>query len=175
MKDYNYNLEVTTNLAFFKSVFDDTTIKRYNHKSKEAVDSIKVPLYYGPKQRIIQDIKGKTDTIALPVASVAVNGMSRDNERVTNKNEDIVYKDEQGNFINLRAIPWNINVTLTILAKYQEDVDQIIQNFAVFCNPTVAFSWREPKSGRDVRSIVKWNDEITYNYPSKLEIDVPIA
>ena len=167
MIEYNYNFEIMSNLAFFESAFDDTIIKRYDHSTgiPHSDDSIKINYIYGPKSRALQDLRGQPDTIKFPIVAITMDGMSRDNDRIKSK-DFIDYQDAAGNIVTLKAIPWNINVTMSVMAKYQEDVDQIIGNFAVMCNPYIIFSWREPKSGRDVRSQVLWNGEVKYNYPT---------
>lgn len=171
MIEYNYNFEIMSNLAFFESAFDDTIIKRYRRNNADpkelpvAEDSIKINYKYGPKSRILEDLRGQPDTIKFPIVAITMTGQGRDNDRQKTK-EPITYKDVTGALVTLYAIPWNINVAMHVLAKYQEDVDQIIGNFAVLCNPYIIFSWREPKSGRDIRSQVLWDGNISYDYPT---------
>jgi len=164
--DYNYNFEIRTLLTHFAAAFNDVKIKRFDGKKFEK-EVIKVPLTYAPKSHILNDIIGLTDTVRLPIIAVEITSQSRDNERIKNKIDDLTYKNSSGNFSVLRAIPWNISVTLTILAKYQEDVDQIIQNFAVNNNPYAIISWQEPKSGRELRTEILWDGNISFVYPGK--------
>jgi hypothetical protein len=65
----------------------------------------------------------------------------------------------------LKAVPWNVQLELTILCKYQEDLDQILENFSVHSNPYIIFAWREPKSGRQIRTEVLWDENISIDYP----------
>lgn len=166
MVEYNFNFEIASNLAFFQSALDDIIIKRYDHSDNHVTDSIKVNVKYAPKSKLLEDLRGQPDTVKFPICAITVGGYGRDNERIKNKNEVISYKTETGESINLQAIPWNINVTMHILAKYQEDIDQIIGNFGVLANPYIVFSWREPKSGRDVRSEVLWDGNVNIVYPT---------
>lgn len=168
MIDYNYNFEIATNLKMFESSFDDVIIKRYDDITKVAKDSIKVNYIYGPKNRILQDLKGQPDTIKFPIIAITTTGHKRDVNRIKNKIDDIIYKNDDGTYISLRAIPWNISVKMTILAKYQSDMDQIIQNFAVYSNPYIVYSWQEPRSGREVRTEVLWDGDIAVEYPDEL-------
>lgn len=164
MIDYNYNFEVRTLLTHFAAAFNDVKIKRFDGKKFEK-EVIKVPLTYAPKSHILNDIIGLTDTVRLPIIAVEITSQNRDNERVKNKINDLVYKNENGAFTVLNAVPWNVNVTMTILAKYQEDVDQIIQNFAVSNNPYAVISWQEPKSKRELRTEILWDGNISLTYP----------
>jgi hypothetical protein len=153
-------------MAIYDNIKNNTcnkiTISRRKKFEKEV---IKVPLTYAPKSHILNDIIGLTDTIRLPIMAVEITGQNRDNERIKNKIADVVYKGNSGNFSNLKAIPWNISVTMTILSKYQEDMDQILQNFAVNNNPYAIVSWQEPKSGRELRTEILWDGNIALTYP----------
>jgi len=153
----------------FASAFDDTIIKRYDDVSGAIKDSIKVNYIYGPKTRILQDLQGQTDTVKFPIVAVTVTGMGRDNERVKNKLDDMVYKKSDGSHVNLKSIPWNINIEMNILAKYQTDLDQILQNFAVHSDPYIIYSWKEPKTGREMRTEVLWDNNIAVEYPTELD------
>jgi hypothetical protein len=167
MNEYNFHNEIATNLKMFESAFDDTIIKRYDDVSGTVKDSIKVNYIYGPKTRILQDLRGQTDTVKFPIVAVTVTGMSRDNERIKNKLDDMVYKKPDGTHIRLKAIPWNINVEMNILSKYQTDLDQILQNFAVHSDPYIIYSWQEPKTGREMRTEVLWDNNISVEYPTE--------
>lgn len=166
MQEYNYNFEIRTLLSHFASAFNDVKIKRFDGK-KYAKEAIKVPLTFAPKSHILADLVGLTDTIKLPAIAIEIKNQSRDNERIKNKIDDLIYKNTDGTYVNMKAIPWNINVEMTILAKFQEDLDQIVQNFSVHNNPYIIVSWQEPKSGRELRTEILWDGNISYNYPAK--------
>jgi hypothetical protein len=166
MDDYNYNFEIRTLLTHFAAAFDGVKIKRFDGK-KYAKEVVKVPFTYAPKSHIVSDLLGPTDTVRLPIMAVEITGQGRDNDRVKNKIEDLKYRNEDGTYVNLKVVPWNIKVQLTILAKFQEDMDQIIQNFAVNTNPYIIVSWQEPKSGRELRTEILWDGNVSYEYPGK--------
>ena len=166
MEEYNYNFEISKNLKMLEHVLDSMEIRRYEDMTGKQTDRIKVNFIYGPKSRILQDITGKPDTVKFPVVAMTTTGMRRDDSRNKNKTEDIIYKNEQGGFTNIRAIPWNIDVEITILGKYQQDVEQIIQNFSVFFNPYIVYSIREPKTGNELRVETHWDGSIGMDYPT---------
>lgn len=169
METYNYNAEILTNLKMFESAFDDTIIKRFDGRTGVARDNIKVNYVYGPKSRILTDLQGKPDTVKFPIVAITTTGYSRDNERIKNKNQDHIYEQLDG-YKNLRPIPININVQMTILSKYYEDIDQIIQNFAVYANPYIVYSIKEPKTGRELRVEVLWDGNIPIEYPGASDL-----
>lgn len=164
MKDQNYNFEIRTLLEHFAAAFNDVKIRRFDGEKLEK-EIIKVPFTYAPKSHILSDIIGLTDTIRLPIMAVEIKSQGRDNERVKNKIQDIIYKNDDGTFVNLKVVPWNISVQMSILAKFQEDLDQIVQNFAIYNDPYIVISWKEPKSGRELRTEILWDGVVSYEYP----------
>lgn len=164
MQDYHYNFEKRNLLSHFSAAFNDILIRRFNGKKFEK-ETIKVPLVYAPKTHILADIMGLTDTVRLPIMAVEIAGESRDGARVKNRMEDLIYRKENGSMVALRAVPWNISLEMTILAKYQEDMDQIVQNFSVHINPYAIISWQEPKSGREIRTEIIQEGDISLKYP----------
>lgn len=166
MQDHNFNFEIQTLLKHFIAAFNDVRIKRYDGR-RYAKKTIKVPMTISPKSHIIQDLFGKTDTVKMPIMAVEIMSQGRDNERVKNKLRDVQYRQEDGTFINLQFVPWNIKVNLNVLAKYQEDMDQIIQNFTMNTDPYAIISWQEPKSGRELRTEILWDGDVQYEYPGK--------
>lgn len=165
MTEYNYNFETAMNIAFFQSVFDDITIKRYDHSNRRITDTIKVNVVHGPKSRLLSDRNGQTDNIKLPSVAVTMSSQGKDMTRQKSK-APISYRNSVNEIVNLVGIPWNIVVKIDIIAKYREDVDQIVNNFATIFNPTAVFTWQEPKSGRAVESVVEWDGQMNYEYPT---------
>jgi hypothetical protein len=165
MEDYNYNFEKRNLLLHFISAFDGVKIKRFDG-SKFAKEVIKVPFVFAPKSHILYDVIGVTDSIRLPIMAAEIKSENRDNERVKNKIDKIVYKNNNGSFVSLQVIPWNIEIEMNILTKFQEDMDQIVQNFSVNTNPYAIISWQEPKSGRELRTEILWNGDISFQYPA---------
>ena len=71
-------------LTQFVAAFDDIVIGRFN-KAREEQDKINVRYVYAPKQRVLYDIVNKAKTITLPVVTVNIANIARDNNRVFNK------------------------------------------------------------------------------------------
>lgn len=160
----NYHGDIRNMIQHFISAFDGTIVKRFN-KSRSPVDQIKVNYLYGVKSPTLYDKVGQADVVKLPIVAVRVTGMKRDSSRIRNKEELLRYKDKDGTYITLEAIPWNISIEMTILCRYQEDLDQIITNFAVNTNPYIVYKSREPISNRDLRIEVVWDGDAAITYP----------
>ena len=64
-------------------------------------------------------------------------------------------------------------MSVSILSRYQSDIDQILSNFVPFCNPYVVISWPVPKKfglavDQEIRSEVLWDGNVNLSYPTEL-------
>ncbi len=163
-------------LTQFVAAFDDIVIGRFN-KNREEKDKINVRYVYAPKQRVLYDLVNENKTLTLPVVSVNVNNISRDETRVFNKLDGFYYQGNVGEDKVSRHIkapvPVNISLSVSVLTRYQTDMDQILSNFVPFCNPYVVISWKVPEKfnlsvDQEIRSEVLWNGDVSMNYPTEL-------
>tara|TARA_R110000787_G_scaffold79296_1_gene173433 strand:- start:4310 stop:5452 length:1143 start_codon:yes stop_codon:yes gene_type:complete len=171
-----FYFEIKDMLTQFVAAFDDIVIGRFNKDRKEK-DKINVRYVYAPKQRVLYDLVNETKTLTLPVVSVNVNNISRDESRVFNKLDGFYYQANIGEEKVSRHIkapvPINITLSVSVLARYQTDMDQILSNFVPFCNPYVIISWKVPKKfnlsvEQEIRSEVLWTGDISMSYPTDL-------
>lgn len=178
MRNQSYYFEIKDIVTQFVAAFNDVTINRYN-KSKGIVDKIQVRYVYSPKARVLHDLINKSQHITLPVVAVSVNSIDRDESRVFNKifgQYDTTGSGTTTNFLP-SPIPINIGIKMSILTRYQTDMDQIISNFIPYNNPYVVISWKVPTSLsstlKEIRSEVLWNGSITVDYPNELQPNQP--
>ena len=169
MKDYTYFFELKDLLTQFVAAFDDTTIKRYN-KNRLPEEVIEVRYVLAPKQRVMYDIVNKAQNLTLPVVAVNVTSVIRDNERVFNKINNIhnFVTEKESRTVRM-PVPININVSMSILTRYMDDMDQILSNFIPFNNPYIILSWKEPTGVAnevfEIRSEVLWDGNISLTSP----------
>ena len=172
MVNYTYNFEVKDLLTQFVAAFDDTVIKRYD-KNNNARQEIGVRYVFAPKQRIMHDIVNKAKNIELPVVAINLASVSYDTERVFNKLDNF---ENYANASSASAIrtptPVNLNVNMSILCRYMQDMDQIISNFVPYTDPYIILSWKEPVSDNvnnniEIRSEVLWDKTINLNTPTE--------
>ena len=178
MKARPYYFEVKDMVAQFIAAFDDIVIGRYN-KNREEKDRINVRYLYAPKQRVMHDLINTNKTIDLPAVAVNIQSISRDTTRVFNKIDGFYYSGQNPQDSSLVSrhikapIPINLTLNVSILSRYQTDVDQILSNFVPFCNPYVVISWYLPKAfnvavDQEIRSEVLWDGNVSLNYPTEL-------
>lgn len=163
-------------LTQFVAAFDDIVIGRFN-KDRIEEDKIHVRYIYAPKQRVLYDLVNENKTLTLPAVSVNVTNISRDQNRVFNKLDGFYYQGDIGTDKVSRhiksPIPVNITLSVSVLARYQTDMDQILSNFVPFCNPYVIISWKVPEAfnlsvDQEIRSEVLWSGDVSMGYPVEL-------
>lgn len=174
MKNYTFHFEVKNLLTQFLAAFNDCIIKRYD-ENRVAKSNVEVRYVLAPKQRVLYDIINEQQNITLPVVSVNVTSISRDNNRVFNKIEGFYlptsYQNNQKPYTKVRApIPINIEVSMSIIGKYQIDVDQIISNFAPYNDPYIVLAWKVPADAGlgydgEIRSKVLWSGNVSFTPP----------
>jgi len=176
-----YHFEIKDLMIQFVSAFDDVIIKRYN-KSRESQDQIHVRYVYSPKQRVLYDLLNKARHITLPAVAVNITSVSRDNNRVFNKiagshHPALTYMAGSSahapttNYLP-QPVPVNIEVSMSILTKFQTDMDQILSNFIPYNDPYIIISWKVPsdfvQKEQEIRSEVMWSGNINLNYPTEI-------
>tara|TARA_R110002020_G_scaffold162162_3_gene347641 strand:+ start:545 stop:1744 length:1200 start_codon:yes stop_codon:yes gene_type:complete len=175
MKKRAFHFEIKNLLTQFIAAFDDVVISRWN-KDRSAKSNIEVRYVFAPKHRVMYDIINKAQNITLPAVAVDLTSISRDESRVFNKlAPSYMPADLESNSSTsskfLMPVPVNLEVSMSILARYMEDVDQIISNFAPYNNPYIVLSWPVPKAfgteyDQEIRSEVLWSGELAYNTPT---------
>ena len=175
MKNRAFHFEIKNLLTQFVAAFDDTVISRFN-KDREAKSNIDVRYVFAPKQRVMYDIVNKAQNLTLPVVAINLDSISRDESRVFNKivtsylpGSESDHPEKSGKF--LMPVPVNLEVSMSILARYMQDVDQIVSNFVPYNNPYIILSWKVPDDygftyDQEIRSEVLWNGNLTYNTPT---------
>ena len=178
MKNWTYSREIETLLEQFTSAFNDIIIKR--NKQNGTSEDIKANFVYAPKQRVFEVLKNPAPGgITLPAVSINISSIQRDATRTFNKvwgfNIQTISPTTSAATDYIKRIknpvPINIGVNMTILTRYQSDMDQIISNFVPYCDPYIIISWKLPGSeGKDyeIRTEILWSGTINLNYPTEL-------
>ena len=172
MKNYTYHFEVQSLVAQFMAALDDIIIKRYNDQ-RQPQSSLRVRFVYAPKARVLQDLTDKAQNIQLPVVSVSIASIARDQNRVYNKLDGSFFRKDLNDRKQIGFLPQPLPIDLTLnvdfITKYDEDFQQIITNFVPYCDPYFVISWRIPElQNYEIRSVVQWSGSITTTYPLDL-------
>lgn len=178
MKANPFHFEIKDLLVQFVAAFDDVVIGRYN-RQRELKDRIGVKYVYAPKQRVLHDLVNKPQHISVPAIAVNIAGMSRDNSRVFNKIAGSWYTRDQRLPDGMlktdylpQPVPVDISIKMSVITKYQTDMDQILTNFIPYTDPYIVVSWRNPDKSlslpQEIRSVVEWSGNINIDYPTEL-------
>ena len=158
----------------FIAAFDDIIINRYN-KSREVVDKIKVRYLYAPKERVIFDLINKNQNLTVPAVAASIGGVERDESRVFNKIYGVydVMDNTSTSPFTPAPVPVNIDLKMSVITKFQTDMDQILSNFIPYANPYIIISWPMPNTFTretiELRSEVLWSGSVSMQYPEELQ------
>jgi hypothetical protein len=165
-------------MTLFVSAFDDVFVYRYNQNTKAKSEKIAIRYVNGPKHRVLHDINDRAKTLTLPVVTIEQTSLRRDPTRVFNKDKFLYRKHPDNNRLSKipTPIPVSMELDVNIICYFKEDLDQIIQNFVVNCNPYIIVSWKIPDDFDlpfidEVRSEIQWSGDISYDNPKDLSPD----
>lgn len=136
-----YNQTTRRYVAIFGTLFNDIVIKRSNN-SGQVVQTMKVPLNYGPMQKFLartqQDPDFTAPAITLPRMSFELISMNYDGDRkLTNMTRNV--KSISGANDRVRTqftpAPYNLEFELNIMTKYAEDGTKILEQILPFFKP----------------------------------------
>lgn len=127
----------------FGALFSQVKVIRRNPNAvdpKEAVQIVNVPIAYGPKEKFLTRIDQDPELnghvyITLPRMAFEIVSYSYDTSRMTNRNNKIQCKDENGLTAVYTPVPYNLDFQLSILTKGTEDSLAIIEQILPLFTP----------------------------------------
>lgn len=140
-QNHFYHETIRRSVIAFGSVFNDIDIRRVDANGN-AVQSLKVPLAYGPKQKFLARLYENpqltnTHQLTLPRMGFEISGFNYDGQRKVNKMN--VRKTVGTTSTQIKrqyqSVPYNLNFSLFIMAKNQEDALQIVEQILPFFTP----------------------------------------
>lgn len=166
-KNKVHYFEINDLLTLFADAFNNIIINRYD-SDNVAKDNHRVRFLYAHKQRVIHNIVNKAEHITLPAIAISMGGISRDNDRVFRKNiGQYINRGKESDYFP-SPVPINLTVNMSIIARYQTDMDQIISNFVPYTNPYIIISSKIPsqftQNDIELRHTIFWNDDISLTY-----------
>ena len=169
---YFYNESLRKTIIAFGSLFNDIHITRKDSSGSE-VQSMKVPLAYGPKQkfmaRLVQD-PGANQAIALTLPRIGFEIQSFDYDPSRKLNRTIKQKKVSNSedkklkqmSIQYTPVPYNMNFELFVMAKNSDDGIQIIEQILPFFQPEYTVSIKEIPDMDIVRDVPIILNSINY-------------
>ena len=137
-----YNQIVRKNIIAFGTLFNNIEMKSTDPSTGDVLETTKVPLAYGPKQKFLvrlTDVSSTKVAITLPRIYFEMTGVEYDSTRKTSpiqKYKTIIA--DNGNEVRVQyvPVPYNINFELGIIAKSQDDALQILEQILPYFQPS---------------------------------------
>lgn len=176
MKKETFHFEISDLLVQFLAAFDQVVINRYD-VNRVSGQKIQVRYVYAPKQRVLYDLVNPGQNLTLPVVAITMGSISRDESRVFNKtagflSPGVIDPNMNNGITNYfrSPVPVNITVNMSILTRYQTDLEQILSNFIPYNNPYIIVSWKVPEAFnisyiQEIRTEILWNGQMDIKYP----------
>ena len=127
----------------FGTIFNNINIIRTN-SSGATVQSMKIPLAYGPKQKFLARLRedpnlNKKVALTLPRVGFEISGISYDSTRKLNSIQKIkkTNSSEDGKTISSQfmPVPYNMDFEMVVMAKSSDDALQIVEQILPFFQP----------------------------------------
>ena len=154
-----YNQAVRKTVVSFGTLFNNIELKKI--VDGQVIETEKVPLAYGPKQKFLYRLQGNpTDgrkvAITLPRIYFEMTGIDYDAARktpATQKYKTVI--NDNGNEVRTQYIPvpYNISFEVGILCKSQDDGLQILEQILPFFQPSFSMSLKFIPDMDEVRDV----------------------
>lgn len=171
LRKHFYHQHIRKAIIAFGTIFNQLTVKRYNSE-QELVQSLRVPLSYAPKSKLLTRVlevptaNPASGAMILPRMSFEITGLQYNPARKINlltKNVAQVVGDDPNTLRSqFTSTPYDMAVSLYIVAKNQDDALQVVEQILPFFNPDFTVTINDvPEMGikRDLQIIM---DSISY-------------
>jgi len=160
---YFYNESLRKCIIAFGSLFNDIYISRRNSAGTE-VQSMKVPLAYGPKQKFMVRLDADPNldqkvAITLPRIGFEIAGLDYDPSRKLNR---IIKRKKVANTADKKLkqmstqyspVPYNLNFEMFVMTKNSDDGIQIVEQILPFFQPEYTVTINEVPEMDVVRDV----------------------
>ena len=167
-----YNESLRKTVIAFGSLFNDIYISRKDSTGAD-VQTLKVPLAYGPKQKFIIRLEAdpgldRAIAITLPRLGFEISGLEYDPSRKLNRiikrrkvstTEDKKLQQMQAQYT---PVPYNLNFELFCMAKNSDDGIQIVEQIVPFFQPEYTIALKEVPEMDVVRDVPMVLNSTTY-------------
>ena len=160
---YFYNESLRKCIIAFGSLFNDIYITRRNSAGTE-VQSMKVPLAYGPKQKFMVRLDADPNldqkvAITLPRIGFEIAGLDYDPSRKLNR---IIKRKKVSNTEDKKLkqmntqyspVPYNLNFEMFVMTKNSDDGIQIVEQILPFFQPEYTVTIKEVPEMSVIRDV----------------------
>lgn len=132
-------------IILFGTVFNDIYIVRDNLSTGENIQTLKVPLTYGPREKVLARLEGdplldRQVGIVLPRITFEMTTFEYDPTRKLNTLNKLTKQNAKAGtddevVYQYQPVPYNINFTMFVMAKFSEDGTRIIEQILPYFTP----------------------------------------
>ena len=169
---YFYNESLRKTIIAFGSLFNDIYITRKNSAGTD-VQSLKVPLAYGPKQKFMVRLDADPNldqkiAITLPRIGFEIAGFDYDPSRKLNR---IIKRKKVSNTEDKKLkqmstqhspVPYNLNFEMFVMTKNSDDGIQIVEQILPFFQPEYTVTIKEVPEMDVIRDVPIVLNNISY-------------
>jgi len=160
---YFYNETIKRSISIFGTLFNNLTVKK-TKADGTVLSSQKVPISYGPKQKFLQRLAeepnltdGNRTAISLPRMAFQLSGFEYDATRQQNKiirhSKTVLEEGGLTRGYQYQPAPYNLNFTLSVLAKNAADGLQIVEQILPYFQPEYTVTMKMIDDMSDVRDV----------------------
>ena len=147
--DQYYNGVIRKYVIAFGSLFNDIVIQRLN-KAGEKIQSIQVPLAYGPKEKFLVRLRQDPNlsqevAITLPRMGFEITEMTYNGTRkLSSTLRNVIINTSDNNRIKNQyvPVPYDFGFTLSVFVKNADDGAQIIEQILPYFRPEFTLNLR---------------------------------
>lgn len=153
-----YNQTTRRYVAIFGTLFNNISIQRFDNNDT-LVQSMKVPLNYGPMQKFLSKIEQDPDltaaAITLPRMSFEITSIRYDGARKLSNMIRTKVASDEAHSVNTQFAPspYDIEFQLNIMVKYAEDGLKIVEQILPYFKPEFTVSAKMMDGSTDVTDI----------------------
>jgi len=144
---YFYNNMTRKYILCFAHLFSNIHVQRFDEDGLTLLSDSLVPLIYASKSKMFYEIKALPDSSDIAIISTYlprmgfnISSMVYDSTRKMNNTMRISFGDEE---LSYPGVPYNFTIDLSILAKTQDDLFQIIEQISSNFTPDYTITIKE--------------------------------
>jgi len=140
---YDYHEIIRKTIIAFGTLFNNIEI-RHKKQDGSSYSVIKVPIAYGPAEKFLARIEQKQDlrkrvSIVLPRLAFEITNIQYDAKRKVSTMQTFKTVSTDGSKIAKKVympVPYNVGFRLSLLAQYNEDALQVVEQILPFFQPS---------------------------------------
>ena len=154
-----YNKTIRRATTVFGTLFNNISIVNYDESEDKITQRIKVPISYGPRNKLIQRILAEPGSFETPQQQVAIQlprmtfelvGMDYNSEEAVSVLQRKAHSKIDRAIQSRAGAPYRLSFELTIVGKYRDDALQILEQILPYFRPDFIVSVKDTEYGDQI-------------------------